>query len=302
MLNGGKLRPEYRVAWAKHYVKFAEAFNQAGMPLWAFSVQNEPQASTPWENCLYNHEEERDFVRDYLGPALQSSGLDLKLLVWDHNRDDMLARAKAVYDDPEAEKYVWGVAYHWYGDTRYESWPAREGQLLFDNLRLVHELRPDKHILMSEACQEMGPRIGDWKLGERYGEAIIRDMNNWLEAWIDWNLILDESGGPNHVYNLVSAPVIADASRDRVLFLSSYYYIGHFSRFIRPGARRVLTGSSRDALETTGFVNPDGSVVVIVMNQGDYDIAFNLQFDGAVAKAEAPAHSISSFVVAAKQK
>jgi len=295
MQNGGRLKPEYRDVWAKHYVKFAEAFKKAGVPIWSFSVQNEPQASTPWENCLYTHSEERDFVRDHLGPALNASGLDLKLFIWDHNRDDMFARAKIVYDDPEAEKYVYGVCYHWYGDKRFELWPLREGMLLFDNLRAVHELRPDKHIVMSEACQEMGPRIGDWKLGERYGEAIIRDLNNWLEAWIDWNLILDAWGGPNHVHNLVSAPVIADAGRDRVLFLSSYYYIGHFSRYIRPGAKRILAGANRDALETVAFKNPDGSIAVVVMNQGDYDIKFLLQHNGHLAKAEAPAHSISTF-------
>lgn len=299
MMKGGKLRPEYRTAWAKYYVKFAEAFKEAGMPLWALSVQNEPHAQTPWENCFYTHEEERDFVRDHLGPALNASGLDLKLLIWDHNRDDMLLRAKAIFDDPEAEKYVWGVAYHWYGDNRYEMWPAREGQLLFDNLRRVHELRPDKHIVMSESCQENGPRIGDWRMGERYGEAIIRDLNNWLEAWIDWNLILDPAGGPNHVYNYVSAPVIADARRGRVLFLSSYYYIGHFSRYIRPGARRILAGSNRDALETVAFQNPDGSLVLVVMNQGDYDIGFYLQHGSEGAKSEAPARSISTFVLAA---
>lgn len=297
MTQGGKLRPEHRAAWARHYVRFAEAFKAAGVPLWSFTVQNEPQAATPWENCLYTHEEERDFVRDFLGPALEASGLGLKLLIWDHNRDDMFARAHAVLSDPEAAKHVWGVAYHWYGDPRHEMWPAREGQLRFDNLRAVHDLNPEIHIVMSESCQEFGPRIGNWEMGERYGEAIIRDLNNHLEAWIDWNLILDSWGGPNHVQNFVSAPVIADAQANRVLFLSPFYYIGHFSRFIRPGARRILAASNRDALEATAFVNPDGTVAAVVLNRGAYNISFWIQSAGKSVQAEAPANSITTYML-----
>ncbi|CAE8689081.1 unnamed protein product [Polarella glacialis] len=298
MLTGGTLLPQFRAAWAQHYVRFAQAFKDEGVPLWGFTVQNEPHASTPWENCLYSAEAERDFVRDHLGPALEASELGLKLLIWDHNRDDMFARAHAIYSDPEAAKYVWGIGYHWYGDPRYEAWPAREGMLLHENLRKVHELRPDKHIIMTEACQEFGPRIGSWKLGERYAEAIIKDLDGWLEAWVDWNLILDESGGPNHVNNLVSAPIIADTARGSILFLSSYYYIGHFSRFIKPGAQRISAASNRDGLEVTGFANPDGSVVAVVLNQGDYPVDFWLQINGQSAKTEALAHSISTFIVA----
>merc|ERR1712217_659436 len=100
------------------------------------------------------------------GPALQASGLDLKLLIWDHNRDDMFARAHTILSDPDAAKYVWGTGYHWYGDPRHEFWPAREGMLLFDNLQRVHDLAPDKHIIMTESCQEAGPRITDWTMGE----------------------------------------------------------------------------------------------------------------------------------------
>jgi len=295
MLNGGALLPKFRNSWAEHFVHFAEAFHSEGLPLCGFTVQNEPRAVTPWENCLYTAEEERDFVRDHLGPALAASGLDLKLLIWDHNRDSMFLRAHTIYSDPEAAKYVWGTGYHWYGDTRYEFWPAREGMLVFDNVRKVHELWPEKHIIMTESCQESGPRIGDWKLGERYAEAIIQDLENWLEAWIDWNLILDETGGPNHVQNLVSAPIIYDTARDKLVFLSSFYYIGHFSRYIVPGAQRIAVGTNRDALKATGFRNPDGALVLVVLNQEDYKIKFWLKLDGRSAETEIPARSITTY-------
>jgi len=297
MLSGGRLLPQFRAPWANFYVRFARELQNEGVDLWGFTVQNEPHASTPWENCLYTHEEERDFVRDFLGPALNASGMDLKLMVWDHNRDDMFARAKAVYDDPEADKYVWGVGYHWYGDPKHEVWPAREGMVLNDNLLRVHELRPAKHIWMTEACQEFGPRIGDWRHAERYGEALIRDFNRWLEAWVDWNLILDADGGPNHVSNLVSAPVIADSKRDKVLFLSIFYYIGHFSRYIKPGAVRIAAAANRDLIEVTAFQNPDGSIVAVAMNQQDWPIGFWLEFEQHHQWVWLPQHSMTTFIL-----
>merc|ERR1712151_604190 len=207
---------------------------KAEVDIWGISVQNEPEASQRWESCIYSAEDERDFVRDFLGPALEASMLDVRLLVWDHNRDGMFARAKAIYTDPEAAKYVWGVGFHWYGDPRFESWPDKAGQLCFENVQRVHELRPDKHLVMTEACQEGGPHVGDWQLGERYAENIIKDLNGWTEAWIDWNLLLDSKGGPNHAGNLCSAPIIADPKHDSLMFQSSYYYIGQFSRYIHP--------------------------------------------------------------------
>jgi len=296
---GGTLRPEYREVWAKFYVRFAEEMEKRGLTPWGFTVQNEPAAVTPWENCLYSAEEERDFVRDHLGPALHNAYPEMKLLVWDHNRDDMFLRAQTIYADEAAAKHVWGVGYHWYGDPRYEFWPPLEGMVCFNNLQKVHDLRPDKHIIMTEACQEMGPLIGSWDLGERYGESIIQDLNSHLEAWIDWNLLLNEEGGPNHVWNHVSAPVIVDTVRKKLLFLSSYYYIGHFSRFIVPGSVRLLSASNRDSLQSTAFMTPSGKIVVVVMNQESSPIEFYLQHAGQHARAEMPAHSISTFMFSA---
>eukprot|EP00930_Biecheleria_cincta_P041911 TRINITY_DN28811_c0_g1_i2.p1 TRINITY_DN28811_c0_g1~~TRINITY_DN28811_c0_g1_i2.p1 ORF type:complete len:568 (+),score=58.55 TRINITY_DN28811_c0_g1_i2:36-1706(+) len=300
-MNGGTLQPKYFRTWARYYVRFAEEFKSQGVSLWGVTVQNEPAAGTPWETCYYSAEDERDFVRDHLGPALEASGLGLKLLVWDHNRNEMFERASTIYGDPEAAKYVWGVSYHWYGDPRYEWWPDEGGMTGFDNLQLVHDLRPDKHIVMTECCQEMGPRMTGWQLGERYAESIIKDFNHWCEAWIDWNLLLDERGGPNWRNNCCSAPIISWMGADRLLFLSSYYYIGHFSRYIRPGAQRIAAASSRDALEVTAFINPDETLVAVVLNQSNRDYPFSLQYAGNIAQARAPPRSISTFILQSNQ-
>mmetsp|Transcript_39887 Transcript_39887/g.71672 ORF Transcript_39887/g.71672 Transcript_39887/m.71672 type:complete len:831 (+) Transcript_39887:23-2515(+) len=300
MLSGGKLKYNMRDCWSRFYIRFAKEMQAEGLPLWALTVQNEPLAHTPWENCLYSAEEERDFVRDHLGPALKNSGpggLDVKLFVHDHNREDMLARARCIYADPLAAQYVYGVAFHWYGDPRYETWVDKAGMLCYDNVLRVHELRPEKHLIMTEATQEGGPHVGEWQVGERYAENIIKDLNNWTEAWIDWNLWLDKKGGPNHVSNFCSAPILVDPAKDLVIFQPSYFYIGHFSRYIQPGAQRILCSSSRDALETTAFANPDGTMVCVVLNQTSQPIDFWLEVGvGRATSTTAIAHSITTYI------
>lgn len=317
----GRLRPECRSAWALHYVRFIQEMAHVGVPIWAISVQNEPEAAQTWESCQYSAVEERDFVRDHLGPALETAGLgDVKVIVWDHNRDGMLERAAVAYSDPEAARYIWGLGYHWYGDARFEVWPDRcevpfddpqcgrrvaevRAQNCVDNVARVAELRPDKHVIFTEGCQELGDRplasvLGDWKLGERYAMNIIADMNSGCEGWIDWNLCLDAQGGPNHAGNFCAAPVICDTRRDEVLYQSSYWYLGHFSRYIRPGARRVVCGPSRDALEVTAFANPDSSLVVVVLNQSEESLDFWLKIAGEGAvEVEAPPRSITTFSI-----
>ncbi|CAE7175696.1 GBA [Symbiodinium microadriaticum] len=212
----------------------------------------------------------------------------------------MLERAAAVYDDPVASEFVWGMAYHWYGDARFETWPPRvevpfqdrqqEGAVVkelkacagFENVRRVADLQPEKHLLFTEGCQELGERplatvLGDWKIAERYAMNIIADMNSGCEGWIDWNLVLNQEGGPNHVGNNCVAPVICDTSKDAVLYQPAFWYLGHFSRYIRPGAQRLLCSTTRDALEVTAYKNTDGGIAVVVLNQSEEPISFWLK-------------------------
>jgi len=322
--NGdGHLRVDCYKAWAHHFVRFVQEMGKLDVPIWAVTIQNEPEAAQIWESCIYTAEEERDFVRDHLGPALEAAGLgQVKIIIWDHNRDGMLERAAVAYADEAAAKYIWGLGYHWYGDARYETWPEcysvdfedrkrrrsdpvseLKARLGFDNVRRVAELRPDKHIIFTEGCQELSDRslddmLGVWKIGERYGMNIINDMNHGVEGWIDWNLCLDEQGGPNHVGNFCSAPVICNTQNDEILQQPSFWYLGHFSRFIRPGACRAVSSTSRDVLEVTSWVNPDGSLAVVVMNQSEEEVEFWLKVQGAGAvRAEAPGRSITTFLV-----
>ncbi|GAB3296130.1 glycoside hydrolase family 30 protein [Hymenobacter humi] len=293
MLKGGKLLPQYRQAWADYYVKFIKAYEQQGIPVWGLTVQNEPMATQRWESCIFTGEEERDFIKGYLGPTLQKGGLgNRKLIAWDHNRDLLVQRASAVLDDPQAAKYVWGIGYHW-----YETWTG--SAMLFDNVKRVHETYPDKNLIFTEGCLEKFEldKVNRWDLGEKYGQSMIGDFNAGTVGWTDWNVLLDETGGPNHVGNFCYAPIIGDTKAGKLIYTNAYYYIGHFSKFIRPGAKRISSSSNRDVLQTTAFRNPDGSVAVVVMNQTDKPLDFQLWMNGQAAKTTSAAHSIMTMVV-----
>lgn len=287
MLQGGKLLPDYYDSWADYFVKFIKAYENEGIPIWGITVQNEPMAKQTWESCIYTADEERDFIKDHLGPKLWANGLkEKKLIAWDHNRDLLYHRANTILSDKEAAKYVWGIGFHW-----YESWT---GAPTPENVKLVAEAFPDKPLLLTEACNYpfSWDTFDEWHWGERYGAAMISDFNNGAVAWTDWNILLDETGGPNHVGNFCFAPVHADTRDGSLHFMNSYYYIGHFSKYIRPGAKRIACSSNRAQLLTTAFLNPDGSIVVVVMNQQDTPVNYRMYIgDQAVETVSLP-HSI----------
>lgn len=293
VLHGGKLKPEFDQSWANFYVKFIKAYEKEGIPVWGLSVQNEPMAKQTWESCMFTAEEERDFVKNFLGPTLHKQGLaDKKLIVWDHNRDLLYQRASTILEDPEAAKYVWGVGFHW-----YETWTGAGQQ--FESTRRVHESFPDKNLIFTEGCIEKFDmaRINDWSLGERYGLSMINDFNAGTVGWTDWNTLLDEKGGPNHVGNFCFAPIHADTKTGNLIYTSSYYYLGHFSKFIHPGAKRISAVASRDKLLTTAYINPDGKLAVVVMNQTDEKIEYSLWIKGKAAKTTSLPHSIATLIV-----
>ncbi|MFT6034981.1 MAG: glucosylceramidase, partial [Marivirga sp.] len=237
MLQGGKLLPEYRQAWANYYVKFIKAYEAEGIPVWGLTIQNEPMATQRWESCIYTAEEERDFLKNYLGPTLEKAGLgDKNIVVWDHNRDLITNRANTIFEDPEASKYAWGIGFHW-----YETWTG--GLPKYDNLKNINESFPSKNLLFTEGCQESfaTERLQFWPNAERYGNSMINDFNSGVVGWTDWNILLDERGGPNHVENFCFAPIHANTKTGELIYTPTYYYIGHFSKFINSGAVRVST-------------------------------------------------------------
>lgn len=292
MLHGGKLLPEYNQAWANYYVKFIEAYQAEGIPVWGVTIQNEPMAVQIWESCIYTAEEERDFLKNYLGPTFEKAGMgDKNIVVWDHNRDLLSHRANTIFEDPEAAKYAWGLGFHW-----YETWAG--GDPMYDNLKNVKESFPTKNLLFTEGCQEKfdATQYQRWSNAERYGNSMINDFNSGVVGWTDWNILLDETGGPNHVGNLCFAPMHADTKTDALIYTPSYFYIGHFSKFINPKAVRVSTTASRSTLESTTFKNLDGSMVTVVMNKTDEDIEYKLVLNNSEVALQIPKHAMQTLV------
>ena len=291
MLHGGTLKSEYYQSWANYYIKYIQALKKVGIPVWGLTVQNEPMAKQTWESCMYTAEQEKNFIKDFLGPTLQRDNMgDKKLIAWDHNRDLLYQRASTLLDDPAAAKYVWGIGFHW-----YESW---NGGLQFENVKRVAESFPKKELLLTEACNSpfSTKTIDDWKWGEEYGLNMIHDFNNGAVAWTDWNIVLDEKGGPNHVGNFCFAPIHADTKNGNLHYMNSFYYIGHFSKFIRPGAKRVVSSSNRAQLLTTAFLNTNGKLVVIVMNPSGERFSYRVYLEKKAVVSTSLPHSISTLV------
>lgn len=272
VLHGGKLLPEYYQSWSNYYVKYITALQKEGIPVWGLTIQNEPMATQRWESCIYTAEEERDFLKNFLGPTLKNAGFgDKKITVWDHNRDLITQRANTILDDPQANKYVWGIGFHW-----YENWSG--GDMMYDNVGKVNEMYPNKNLLFTEGCVEKfdAQKYQLWKNGERYGKSMIHDFNNGTVGWTDWNILLDQNGGPNHVQNFCFSPIHADTTTGQLIYTPSYYFIGHFSKFISKGAKRISSVSSRSQLLTTSFLNPDGKAVTVVLNLSNQKVIYYL--------------------------
>lgn len=294
---GGKLLKEYYELWAKYMVRYIQEMKKRDIEISMISMQNEPEATQVWASCRYSAKEEAEFAVDYLYRELKKAGLEekVKIVIWDHNKNNIYRRAKEVISYKNAKDIVWGVAYHWYVTDKAE------------NLSMVHEAFPDMHIMFTEGCVEIvntsgktssKAGMGAWKHGETYGRNIINDFNNYNEAWIDWNLVLDERGGPNYVGNFCEAPVLIDRNTDSIIYNWSYYYIGHFSRYIKPGAKRILCRNDIDkGVYSTAYKNPDGEIVVVIQNELGEGYKIAVEVDGKGVNTDLPAHSITTFLV-----
>lgn len=283
MNGGGKLKEEYYALWAQYYIKFIQAYKERGITMKAISVQNEPKAVQKWDSCVYTAEEERDFVKNYLGEKAKEIGVGI--LFWDHNKERVVDRATVMFADEKLQEYIQGIAFHWYSGDHFEE------------LEMFHKLYPNKDMVFSEGCYEYSLGESDTvKIGERYAHDMIGNFNNYCNVFCDWNLLLNEKGGPNHVENFCDAPIMADTLNDQIDIHASYYYIGHFSKFIKKGARRIGSSKFSAKLETVSFKNPDGSVVTVVLNCTDESIPFAFKICGNMIECTADAHSIATYI------
>ena len=315
---GGKLLPEYYDTWALFFSKYIEAYKKEGIDIWAVTVENEPLGNgNNWESMHYSAEEMAEFVKHHLGPRFETDGLNAKILAYDQNRGhELIEWADIIYEDEEASKYFDGFAIHWYAST-FDWFP--------ESLVHTHELAPEKYLIQSEACvdseiphwqddlwywsKEATDWGWDWAPEEqkhrhpkyvpvyRYARDIIGCLNNHVDGWVDWNMVLDKQGGPNWFENWCVAPVIVDPESDEVYFTPLYYTLSHFSKFIRPGAKRIGFISPDPDLMITAAQNPDGSVAVVILNMDGEDKDLSLSLDDRSVDLQISAQAIQTIVI-----
>ena len=288
--GGGKLLPEYYDLWADYFKRYIQEYKKEGIPIWAVTAQNEPNAAQTWESCAYTAQEECDFIKNHLGPCM--ADMDVKLLCWDHNKERLFERAQTILSDPDAAKYVWGVAFHWYSGDHFEQ------------IDLLSRLYPGKKLAFTEGCRDtktQGPKMKKgWDIAESYAHDIIGNFNNGCSIFTDWNMILDEKNGPYHQrapFIYCDAPIIINTKKDEIIYEPSYYYIGHFSKYVRRGAKRIVASRFTDKLQVLAFVNPDGTVVCVVLNRTNDKIGYALKMNGKLAHLKSEAHSITTLLI-----
>lgn len=315
---GGKLLPKYYDTWALFFSKYIKAYKKEGIDIWGFTVENEPLGNNNnWESMHYNAEEMVDFVKNHLGPKLAADGHDAKILAYDQNRgDELIDWADVIYKDEESSEYFDGFAIHWYAST-FDWFPK--------SLNYTHQKAPNKYLIQTEACVDSevphwqddkwywskeGTDWGwDWAPEDqkhlhpkyvpvyRYARDIIGCMNNWVDGWVDWNMVLDRQGGPNWFKNWCVAPVIVDPENDEVYFTPLYYTMAHFSKFIRPGAVRIGFENTDSSIMITAAQNIDGSIVVVVLNMNSEPKNINLSLGENSVDVKINAQAIQTIVV-----
>lgn len=315
---GGKLLPEYQDTWALYYSKYIDAYKKEGIDIWGLTVINEPHGNgNNWESMLFSPKEMTSFVQHYLGPTLASHGKSgIKILGYDQNRAGLKEWVDAMYQDESTSKYYAGTAIHWYEST-YEVFP--------DDLQYAHEKAPNKHLIQTEACVDSeiphwkddawywSKEATDWGWDwasekdkylhpkyapvNRYAVDIIGCLNNWVDGWVDWNMVLDKQGGPNWFKNWCTAPVIVDPEKDEVYFTPLYYTMAHFSKFIRPGAVKIGCTISNKELMATAVKNPDGTIAVVIFNPTETDQTLEINNNTSKTNISISAKAIQTVVI-----
>ena len=293
---GGKLMSKYYDTWALFFSKYIDSYREEGIDIWGFTVENEPLGNgNNWESMHFSPDEMTNFVQYHLGPKLEKDNHDVKILGYDQNREHLNEWIDSMYRNEASSKYFDGTAIHWYAST-YEVFPKE--------LNYAHHKAPNKYLIQTEACVDS--QIPVWKDDawywkkeatdwgwdwapekdkhlhpkyapvNRYARDIIGCLNNWVDGWVDWNMVLDTQGGPNWFKNWCVAPVIVDPKKDEVYFTPLYYTMAHFSKYIRPDATVIRSESSDIELQVTAAQNLDGSIAVVVFNEGTTQKSFKL--------------------------
>lgn len=271
-IGGGKLKPEYRNLWAEYICRYIREFKDRGFDVQRISIQNEPKAVQTWDSCLFTAEEEKEFLRDHLYPAMKNHGYeDIEVFIWDHNKERIYERVRDTVDK-ETKQMITGAAFHWYSGDHFEG------------LDLVHRLYPDMKLIMSESCLEYS--IFDEKninsVTNRLCHEIIGDLQAGMCAFYDWNLLLDEKGGPNHVGNYCHAPFLYDTVEHKLMPQKTQEQFYLFSHFILPGSVRIASTKYTEQIDEVAYLTPENKIVVLLLNKSDQILSVNIRLNGKI--------------------
>ena len=284
---GGKLQNKYKQTWADYLVKYIQAYKNENIHIDYMTVQNEANATQIWESCLYSAEEEANFATNYLYYSFMQNNIDTKILIWDHNKEKLLSRAISELGSDANKQAISGFAFHWYSGDHFE------------NIELTHDAFPDKLLFHTEGCTGFSHfrQEDEVQNGEIYAHDILGDLNAGINAFIDWNLILDHKGGPNHKLNFCNSPIMLNGTSSDYIKNLTYYYIGHFSKFINPLAKRIAFSRYNDRIEITAFKNTDSSIAVVLLNRNDWNYEYNLCINDLVIHDNLDSHAIVTLII-----
>ena len=315
---GGKLLPKYYDTWALFFSKYLTAYKAEGIDIWGVTVENEPHGNGDnWESMHYTPKEMTDFVQFHLGPKLEKDGYGNKIILgYDQNRAGLQEWVDEMYRDDKSSKYFDGTAIHWYEST-YD--------FFSDALQYAHNKAPNKYLIETEGCVDSeipkwqdddwywSKEATDWGWDwasekdkhlhpkyapvNRYARDIIGCLNNWVDGWVDWNMVLDTQGGPNWFKNWCVAPVIVDPEKDEVYFTPIYYTMAHFSKYIRPQAEIIEVQKSDEDLMVTAAKNTDGSIAVVIFNEGTTQKSFQLSLGSETTTISINAQAIQTILI-----
>lgn len=285
LILGGELLKKYYDLYAKYLAQYIIEYKKENINIEYISIQNEAEAIQLWESCLYKVENEMEFANNYLKPQFQKDKLNTKILVWDHNKQSLFSRFDASMKLDKNS--IDGIACHWYsGDY-------------FEEIKLVKEKYPDKLIIHTEGCTGYSNYREEDEImnGEIYGHDIIGDLNAGVNGFIDWNMVLNFDGGPNHKKNYCNSPIMINKENNGYIKNLTFYYIGQFSKYIKQGARRIGFSKFTDKIEVTSFLNPDNSIVIVLMNRNNENIEYNLSIHDKNFHDNLDKHCIVTFII-----
>lgn len=284
--HGGKLKKEYTKRWADYICRYIEEYRSRGYKVTKLTMQNEPKAVQTWDSCVYTAKEQKEFLKNYMWPALVEHKLDdIEIYIWDHNKERAFEWANTIIDE-ETDQMVAGIAFHWYSGDHFEA------------LQMIKEKFPNKKLLLSEACIEYSKFAAtDYlKNAQKYAHDIIGNFNNGMNTFLDWNIVLDEIGGPNHVGNFCDAPYLYDTKNKKLIESNICGHLWHFSHFIEKGAVRIGFTKYTDQLDVTAF-KKGNKIAVVMLNRTEEKIPAYLRLNGHCAEVAVEPNAIATAVI-----